>query len=212
MVRRRIFGPRISPVRRYGGIVAAATFFVASAWLGGFLSFVHSLPEPPREPVAAADAIVALTGGRDRIVVAMQLLSAHKGQRLLISGVHGQTSRADLKRLVDDPDGRFDCCVDLDRAAHNTVGNAIETARWARARGYRSLIVVTAQYHMPRSLVELSRALPECTLTPYAVVPAGADAWWRPGTARLLAAEYTKFLVSQLRITIADLGGGPAQV
>lgn len=149
----------------------------------------------------------ALTGGSERIIVAMALLSADKGQRLLISGVHPGTTRADVKALVRDPANRFDCCVDLDKAAQNTVGNAIETARWARRHGYRSLIVVTAQYHMPRSLFELSRAMPELSLTPYPVFPDEIHArdWWHePLTLRLLVFEYTKYLVSRFRIGLAD--------
>lgn len=192
-------------------LVSAGTLVLA-LWLGGFFSFVHSLPTPSANLPPKADAIVALTGGQDRLIAAMALLSAHRGRRLLISGVHQATSRDDVKRLVQDPNGQFDCCVDMGRVARNTVGNADETARWVRDHGFRSLIVVTAQYHMPRSLLELGHALPNCALTPYPVMPSDleAKAWWQPSVMRLLAAEYTKYVLSGLRIVIESPFRSPA--
>ncbi len=202
MNRRRLFATRPARGRRLSAQLASAGAILFALWLGGFLAFVDSLPKPPTKPPPQADGIVALTGGKDRLIAAMALLSAHKGRRLLISGVHQATSREDLKHLLDDPNNQFDCCVDVDRIARNTVGNAEETARWAHDNGFRSLIVVTAQYHMPRSLLELGRALPNCRLTPYPVIPSDLEAkpWWYPGVARILAAEYTKYLLSGLRI------------
>lgn len=204
MRRRRLFATRPSRGKRLGLQLASAGALLLALWLGGFLAFVDSLPKPPTKPPPQADGIVALTGGKDRLMAAMALLTAHKGRRLLISGVHQATPREDLKHLLDDPNDQFDCCVDVDRIARNTVGNADETARWAHEHGFRSLIVVTAQYHMPRSLLELGRALPNCTLTPYPVVPSDLDAmpWWHPGIARILAAEYTKYILSGLRIAV----------
>ena len=201
---RRLFATKPALGRRFVSQLVSAGALLVVLWAGGFIAFVHSLPEPPAKPVPKADAIVALTGGKDRLDAAMALLSAHKGRRLLISGVHQTTPREDLKRLLQDPNGQFDCCVDMGRVARNTVGNAEETARWARDNGFRSLIVVTAQYHMPRSLLELGFALPECKLTPYPVIPSdlAATPWWQPDIARLLAAEYTKYLASGLRIAV----------
>ena len=180
---------------------------IAAIWVFGFLQYVYGLPDVPPDPLPKADGIVALTGGGERIVAAMSLLSDAKGGRLLISGVHPGTTREDLKKLIEDPGNKFDCCVDLDRAARNTVGNAIETARWVRKNGYRSVILVTAQYHMPRSLIELKRELPDVALIAYPVYPDQMHArdWWRdPGSARLLASEYVKYLIARLRIGLAE--------
>jgi uncharacterized SAM-binding protein YcdF (DUF218 family) len=199
---RRLFATKPARGRRLSSQFVSAGALLLALWFGGFFAFVDSLPKPPTKPPPQADGIVALTGGKDRLIAAMALLSAHKGQRLLISGVHQATPREDLKHLLNDPNNQFDCCVDVDRIARNTVGNADETARWARDHGFRSLIVVTAQYHMPRSLLELGRALPNCRLTPYPVIPSDLEAkpWWHPSIARILAAEYTKYLLSGLRI------------
>lgn len=188
-------------------VLAAA----AVAFGGGFAAFTAALPtEPPRRP-PAADAIVVLTGGGDRIPAAMSLLDGGLGQRLLITGVHGGTTRADVKELIGAEDRLFDCCVDFGYAARDTVGNAAEAAGWVRARSYRTVIVVTANYHMPRTLLELSAVLPDVRLVPYAVIPDDADLrnrWSDPSLARLLVVEYVKYLWAAGRLALGP--GEPA--
>ena len=172
------------------------------AFAGGFAAFVFTLPDPPGEP-PVAEAIVVLTGGDERIDVGLALLREGRGGRLLISGVHAATGRAALKRLHYGEDAAFECCVDLGWQAQNTPGNANEAARWAKANGYRSLIVVTASYHMPRALLELSTQMEGVTLIPYPVRPsalAKPDAWRDPGTMQLVAGEYLKYVATQARI------------
>ena len=206
---RRTEGRPASPLVWLVRIAVIAAF----VWTVGFLQYVYTLPDSPPDPLPNADGIVALTGGGERVVAAMALLNGNKASRLLISGVHPDTTREDLKKRIADPGNKFDCCVDLDRAARNTAGNAIETARWVRKNGYRRVILVTAQYHMPRSLIELKRELPDVTLFAYPVYPDQMHArdWWRDlGTARLLGGEYVKYLVARLRIAIAERLGPPA--
>src|SRR5437660_2502956 len=127
--------------------------FVLIASFGiGFARFLSNLPAAASESTAKADAIVALTGEGSRLAPAVTLLENGGGQRLLITGVNPQISKTYLKKLLHGGDA-FDCCVDLGLAALDTHGNAEEAARWANARRYHSLIIVTADYHMPRSLV-----------------------------------------------------------
>ena len=114
-----------------------------------------------------ADGIVVLTGGAFRISDALELLAAGRGQRLLITGVNPATRSREISRLVPEHQRWFACCVDLDHSAINTIGNAIETRRWAKARGFKSLIVVTSNFHMPRAMAELAHQLPDVTLVPY---------------------------------------------
>lgn len=172
------------------------------AFIAGFLVFVFSLDtRAPASP--SANAIVALTGGAERLDAAAQLMRAHAGERLLISGVDESVTREDLLERLALDGATFDCCVDLGRAARDTRGNADETARWANERDYRSLVVVTANYHMPRTLLELGRAMPEVELVPYPVSPDEVKLgdWWRDGaTFRILAGEYLKYVASLLRI------------
>jgi uncharacterized SAM-binding protein YcdF (DUF218 family) len=170
---------------------------LACAYVAGFLLFVLNLPRM-RPPEQRADGIVALTGGDERLRSAVALLEHGAAQRLLITGVHPTTTKAEL-RVLSHGGARFDCCTDLGYEAANTRGNAEETAEWARDHHYQSLIVVTASYHMPRSLTEFAAAMPDERLVPYPVEPSDVDltGWWHnPATLHLLHGEYVKYLAS----------------
>lgn len=174
-------------------------------FFGGFLHFVSNLPEGP--PVnARGEAIVVLTGGDDRIAAGMSLLADGHGEHMLISGVNHQTDRHDIRELID-PRHRdnFDCCVDLGKAARDTTGNAIESITWVDSNGYKKIILVTAYYHMPRSLAEMQNADPSIRVIAYPVFPEGikAEGWWiHPKSARLLMTEYLKYLVALARFRL----------
>jgi len=201
----------VKPTRRRRGMAGRlASILLGALGLGalavalGFFLFVGALDRYAAAP-ARADAIVALTGGSHRVEDALGLLAGGKGGRLLISGVHETTTLGEIARLNPARAALLDCCVDLDHRARNTIGNAIETRRWAAERGFASLIVVTSNYHMPRTLLELDNALPDLEIIPYSVAPAGLDTttWWRePNAARLLAVEYLKFLAVYVRTRV----------
>jgi uncharacterized SAM-binding protein YcdF (DUF218 family) len=183
-------------------VVAAASVVTASLLGAGFLVFLNAIDRTERAPAARADGIVVLTGGAQRISDAIDLLAQGYGSRLLITGVNEKTSRGEIAKLNPGQRRLFDCCVDLDYRARNTIGNAIEARRWTEGNGFRSLIVVTSNYHMPRTLLELGNTLPETRKVAYPVVAAGSDLgdWWtRPQTVRLLVAEYLKTVVSYVR-------------
>jgi uncharacterized SAM-binding protein YcdF (DUF218 family) len=168
----------------------------------GFVWFLHLVEGSHEAPTHKVDGIVALTGGPFRINDALELLAAGLGQRLLISGVNPVTRVGEISRLVPEHERLFSCCVDVEHSATNTTGNAVETRRWVEARGFRSLIVVTADFHMPRAMVELSHQIPGVTLVPYAVVSdkVRVDVWWEnPETARLLFLEYLKYIFAHVR-------------
>lgn len=172
---------------------------------GGFFWFVRAVPTEEVALGRNADGIVVLTGGTSRIVDAIELLAAGRGRRLLISGVHKGTTLREITRLVPQYDGLIGCCVDLDHSAINTVGNAEQTRRWVRGQNFRSLIVVTSNYHMPRSMAELSHQVPDIALVPFPVVSdkLRAEPWWAsPATARLLISEYLKYMVAQVRMRL----------
>jgi uncharacterized SAM-binding protein YcdF (DUF218 family) len=175
--------------------------FVATAL--GFPIFVWSLPRASADP-GTADAIVALTGGEGRVPAAFMLLDQRKAQRLLISGVHEDATRSELLAAAGVANSQYAaCCVDLGRTAESTIGNASEIVTWVNRHNYRSVIVVTASYHMPRSLLELRAAAPHTQFVPYPVFPDGVrlEDWWRnPGTTGVLAWEYVKYLGSTIRV------------
>ena len=193
-------------------VAALAIVFVAAAV--GFVGFLSQLRGAEVKPARNADGIVVLTGGSSRVSDAMELLAGGYGKRLLISGVHPTNAASDISRSLPDnspPDNELllSCCVDLDRSAVNTRSNAAETRRWAHDRGFKSLIVVTSNYHMPRAIVELSHAMPEIALIPFSVVGDKwrDEPWWTSGTTlRLLLSEYVKYVVAELRVRLADVG------
>jgi uncharacterized SAM-binding protein YcdF (DUF218 family) len=189
-------------VMRY---VCAAPLAGFIALAGGFLWFAFSIAREESPLDRAADGIVALTGGASRISDAVELLASGRGRRLLITGVGPTTNAAELMRLTPDHRRWFNCCVDLDYSAANTVGNAVQTRRWALDRGFRSLLVVTSDYHMPRAMLEISHRLPDVTLIPFPVVSGQgrAEPWWRhPGMAKILLLEYLKFVAAEARIRL----------
>jgi uncharacterized SAM-binding protein YcdF (DUF218 family) len=187
-------------------VTGLAVVLVASAL--GFVGFLAQLRGTEIKPARNADGIVVLTGGSSRVSDAMELLADGYGKRLLISGVHPTNGASDISRSLPDNQALLACCVDLDRSAVNTRSNAAETRRWVHERGFKSLIVVTSNYHMPRAIVELSHAMPDITLIPYAVIGDKwrDEPWWSGGTLRLLLSEYVKYVAAEVRVRLAEAG------
>lgn len=199
-------GARPSPPRRGGLRLAVMGICLALALLGGgFLWFVRAVPVTEASPPHNAEGIVVLTGAPLRINDALDLLAAGRGQRLLITGVNPLTRSREISSLMPEHRRWFTCCVDIDHSATNTIENAVETRRWVKARGFKSLIVVTSNFHMPRAMAELAHQLPDVTLEPFPVVSdrVRVEAWWsNPSTARLLFFEYLKYIVAGARIRL----------
>jgi uncharacterized SAM-binding protein YcdF (DUF218 family) len=181
------------------GIVAALVGIV------GFLWFAFNISTDEPHVDRNADGIVVLTGAASRIPDAIELLAAERGKRLLITGVHRATSAKEIARLTPLYSKFFTCCIDLDRSALNTFGNALETRRWAREHNFSSLIVVTSNWHMPRAMAELSHQLPDVALIAFPVMSEKVknEPWWSSlETARFLFAEYLKDLFALTRMSL----------
>ena len=197
--------------RRKRGAGAGVIFVIGlvGILIAGLFAFVGQLPRQVDNRDEQTDAIVVLTGGSERLAAGFALLSQGQAEKLFISGVDRSTSR-DAIRARAGPAERFECCVVIGRDALNTEGNAEETAAWLKAQGYSSLRVVTASYHMPRSLLEMRRAMPGIMLVPHPVFPRQVkiESWWRsPGTASLLVTEAGKFWAATVRAWVSP---GPA--
>jgi uncharacterized SAM-binding protein YcdF (DUF218 family) len=196
-------GPtRWLPIWLKRSLAAVAIVFILIFW-AGFSLFVWRVPKAEVTLGRNADGIVVVTGGALRIADAVELLSAGRGKRLLISGVHPTTTIREIARLMPEYEPLIFCCVDLDHSAVNTVGNAVETQHWVKALGFRSLIVVTSNYHMPRTMAELAWHLPDVELIPFPVVTMHAGPVWTMASARLLFSEYLKSIFSQIRMRLA---------
>jgi uncharacterized SAM-binding protein YcdF (DUF218 family) len=190
--------------RALAALVATA-FCGVVVFLGGFAAFLWMLDRLERSPLSSADAIVALTGGQGRVEDALDLLARGYGRRLLITGVNERTSRDAIARLSPTQRSLVECCVDLDYRARNTVQNAAEIGRWAKAQGFSSLIVVTSNYHLPRTLAELGQILPDVAKVPHAVMGGrpGEDWETRVWRGRVILSEYVKFLAVSVRNRVA---------
>lgn len=201
-----------SPKLPRGWLRATIVSTIALAFVGaaaGFVAFLSQLRGAEIAPSRKADGIVVLTGGSSRVSDAMELLAAGYGRRLLISGVHPTSTASDISRTLPENQSFMTCCVDLDRTALSTRGNAAEARRWAEGRRFKSLIVVTSNYHMPRALVEFSHAMPQTALIPFAVVGDKwrEEPWWISApTLRLLLLEYVKYIAAELRVRLEDVG------
>src|SRR5687768_9787855 len=192
----------------------AAFLVVALIWLSGLFAFAarvqQSTPAPLPPP---AQGIVALTGAgsNERLAAAVGLLEDGYGERVLVSGVNRMASREDIRNVSRAVRRLYDCCVDLGFTAADTVGNARETAEWAKAMRYSSLTVVTADYHMPRAMLELKAVLrgTGVRVDSYAVATPALKSrgWWRsPRAARLMVVEYCKYLAILGREAVLGLG------
>lgn len=187
-------------------LLAGVVWFVLGFW--NFAERIRG-PENPAPP-PQSQAIVALTGGSlERLSTGVELLEQQRGERLLISGVNRIVTDNELFTLLHVDPAVAECCVDLGRRAEDTLGNAAETAAWAREHNYRKIILVTDDYHMPRSEMELQLAMPEAEIYPYPVRTRYTDPsiWRTDVTAAVrIGGEYVKYVTMRGREALIDLG------
>lgn len=186
--------------------VAVTGAAASSLWAGGLVWF--ATPSAVENRAAPTDAIVVLTGGSLRLQSGIDLLREGKGRELFVSGVNHRVDLDELLRVSGNAPDWASCCVVLGHEADNTFGNARETAQWMRQQGYRSVRLVTAWYHMPRSRLEFERAMPEIEIVAHPVFPdrVKQQHWWAwHGTAALLVGEYDKYLAALFRPLIERL-------
>ncbi|MGD9914669.1 MAG: YdcF family protein [Rhizobiaceae bacterium] len=187
-------------VLRWTAALCLAGIIAFGGGFGWFAEHVSRMTAPDGEQ--QADAIIVLTGGHARIDAAVELLKSGKGKRLLISGVHPSAGRNALSAVTGSDPQLFACCVDIDHAALDTIGNAEESAKWVTDHAYTRVILVTNNYHMPRSLLEMRRMIGGVEVIPYPVVTTRIDRgeWLtQPDTLRVLFTEYMKYLAALAR-------------
>ena len=190
--------PRFRWLLRLVLLVVLAALF----WSIGLLWFATLLPDELNSVERKTDAIVVLTGGSGRLSQGLKLLADQQADKLFVSGVYRGVDIQELLRISKQEPQELECCIVLGYEADNTRGNAIETAAWMRREGFRSLRLVTATYHMPRSLLEFRRSMPDIEIVSHPILSENfkQDDWWRwPGSRNLLIREYSKYLVAHLR-------------
>ena len=177
-------------------------------WTAGLFWFAATLETEPELSDRQTDAIVVLTGGSLRVEQGINLLSRGLADKLFVSGVAQGVDVKQLLKVSREAPEDLSCCIALGYEADDTAGNARETADWMRGQGYASLRLVTAAYHMPRSLLEFRRTMPEVEILPHPVFPAHVkqEDWWRwPGSTNLLVSEYSKYLIARLRAFVVPV-------
>lgn len=194
-------------IRRIGWIIGGL-IGVGVLWAGGLLLFAAAMPAAPAGNAGKTDAIVVLTGGSGRLEEGLALLDRQQADKLYISGVNRQINQAALLRRIRREADGLGCCIRVGYAV-DTAENAHETAAWMVEQGYRSLRLVTASYHMRRSLLEFQRAMPDVEVIAHPTFPSEfhQENWWAwKISARLMVREYHKFLVAVLRHWVGDAG------
>jgi len=173
---------------------------LALLWLAGLIWYANDVPRAVDDTATETDAVVVLTGGVGRLDVGLDLLVQDRARKLFISGVSQEVDLDQILRAArrNDIQELRDRIV-LGYAAGDTAGNARETAQWMAKEKFGSLRLVTASYHMRRSLLEFRQAMPHAVIIPHPVFPLAFRLvdWWRwPGTLSLLVSEYSKYLVT----------------
>jgi uncharacterized SAM-binding protein YcdF (DUF218 family) len=168
-------------------------------WFGGYMWYVQKLSQNQIDLSQKSDAIVVLTGGKNRLSVAGDLLEEKVADKLYISGVDEKVTREELNTLIEVNQELADCCVESGKQAADTVGNAIETLEWVSKNNIKSIRVVTSLEHMPRAMVEFNRFMPDIEFIEH---PVGS---WRPENINYfnLSQEYSKYIISMLRARIS---------
>ncbi|NBW04333.1 MAG: YdcF family protein [Alphaproteobacteria bacterium] len=190
---------------RAGKWCAGISVVILFSLIAGFQHFVLTLPKTPPDAPARADGIVVITGGQQRLATGFALLQAGRSTKMLVSGVGNGVNKAILARELGlDHHGTslFDCCVELEFQAGDTRGNAVAAQSWSARNQIRSVLLVTANYHMPRAAQIFTRQMPDIGFIFWPVSPDDLTLqnwWYQPSILRLLGREYAKYLAESIR-------------
>jgi uncharacterized SAM-binding protein YcdF (DUF218 family) len=178
-------------------MIARIGSLVVLIYAVGFVLFAFTLGKPAAASVPPTDAAVVLTGGSGRIEHAVDVLRQHKAKRLLVAGADPSVTKADLARRVPGSGKLVKCCLDLGSESVDTRSNAEEAKRWLDHRRYKSLRLITSDWHMRRARYEFEKVLG----SRYRMVP---DAVSSEPTFLTLFGEYNKYVLRRIAVW-ADL-------
>lgn len=175
-------------------LIVLSIFLIIGLWLGGLCLFAYTINHYPTDTKTHTQAIVVLTGGRNRISEAVKLLNQGLADKLFISGVEKNTSLQDISDSQDIPMPAKK--ISLEKKSTNTIENAIQTQAWLKKNNISSIRLVTSNYHLPRSIQEFQYQNPNLHIVPHAVFSDHvAKEWWtKTRSFCLIASEYNKFL------------------
>lgn len=205
-------------MRRRGGIVRRTfwlnvlflVLFLTGLWCIGLIRFISGIPELVEDNTSKTGAIVVLTGGSGRVKEGLALLDKDLAAKLFVSGVYRGLDVRKLLQLARRDPSNLESRIGIGNAV-NTNENAAETAAWSSRYSISSMRLVTAAYHMPRSMLEFRQAMPSIRIVPHPVFPdhVKRNEWWMwPGTTALFISEYNKFLMAWVRLRSSQFFGG----
>jgi uncharacterized SAM-binding protein YcdF (DUF218 family) len=174
-------------------MIARAISFLILLYAFGYALFVVLLPGEAGDQ--KTDAIVVLTGGAGRLERGLNLLERGRAERMLISGVERTVRPVELAVRYEADEALFDCCVDLGRESVDTRSNADETGRWLDKHEFKTVRLVTTDWHMPRARFELSRRVPDGVDLISDAVPSN------PSFSQLFT-EYNKYLLRHAAVLV----------
>lgn len=171
-------------------------------WVVGLILFINQIPRNHGAVPQDCDAIIVLTGGSNRIEAGIKILSGNNKLKLLITGVGENASLDDLSRVSKDIDieniKHLIPNITLGYKAQSTLENVMEAKEWLEKNYFKEFILITSNYHMPRSLAEFQAALRDAKIYPYPVFSEAVkvNEWWLfSGTFALIISEYNKYLI-----------------
>jgi uncharacterized SAM-binding protein YcdF (DUF218 family) len=187
--------------------IAFSLLFLFSLWFSALLYFISIIPSKDfvYEAKYQADAIVILTGDNNRIEQGLELFKNSSIQYLLISGV---AQESNLKQIVQNFVHKQDYLknsdsIDLGKEATSTVGNLRETQEWIGKKKLKSIILVTSNYHMPRSYALFKGKLKIDRIEIYPTFSEKFDKigwWYNSKSIELIILEFHKYLACKIAL------------
>jgi len=176
-------------------------------WIGGYSAFIFDvINTKPQEPNTKTNAIIVLTGGKDRITKGLELFQKANAPNLFITGVNQSVSKADIISMWKANETTLpNCCITLGHEATTTLENAIETKNWIESQDISSIRLVTSAYHMKRASLEFNYLIKNIKIIPHPLEthnpPIKDIKFWK-----LTFSEYNKFLFRWTIISLIQKG------
>ncbi len=175
-------------------------------FLTGFGLFVFVLDKSAKTTISSADGIIAYSNDRHTIAEAVKLLSRGKAKRLLISGSEARRQKSEIMRQIPSTVPLFNCCIDIGTQTTDIIANAKKAQQWARHHRFSTLLLVTENSHMPRTLLLTRKKMTPTKITAFSVIPKtfqNGSWWYNPATLAGLFGEYSKYILALIKIKMA---------
>ena len=174
-------------------MISRIVSLVLLAYALGFVLFAFTIGRPAPADAQPTDAAVVLTGGSGRIEHGIDVLRAGQAKRLLIAGADPAVTKGDLARTIRGSSRLMKCCVDLGSESVDTRSNAEEAGRWLAKHKYKSVLLITSDWHMRRARYEFGKVLGG----KYRLVTDGVRT--EPSFLTLFG-EYNKYVIRRLAV------------